>query len=341
MKDKQQAIFSQCIYCLKNKKKLEFNKEHVLQKSFGKFKNALTLENEVCRECNQSFGNEIDRILGRDSFESFCRLKYGIKHPEEAKDISYERLIITIPEEGQGDWAGVKVGYKPESLYLLSQLGFLQKNTEKYIYFTLLELKKGLHLKTHDIDKKADVKIVSNNKEEKRQLIAFLKDLKIPLGKEKEFTPIKTYDGKVEVKVEFAIDDILLRGIAKIGFNYMAWKCGGKFALKDDFNEIREYIQHGKLEPKRRDEIIKPSTEPFLADDSYKMRRFAHILCVQWDYYKRHIIAQVCIFNTITYTILLAENYSGIYQNIKSCHCYDLKNLEVKELQVINRDMLI
>ena len=97
------------IYCLEENEKYSFNTEHVIHKSFGMFKRALTLNKEVCRNCNQYFGNNIDRILSRDSYEAFLRLKYEIKPSKEYFHIGNERLIMTIPH-GQGDWTGVKVG---------------------------------------------------------------------------------------------------------------------------------------------------------------------------------------------------------------------------------------
>lgn len=155
----------ECIYCLKDKPEDRFTKEHVLHQSFGHYKSALTLTKEVCHDCNQIFANNIDNKLSRDSFESFCRLKHGIKTSD--KKYPYERIRITYPKEDKSDWAGVKFGYKTNSFYPLSQLGFIEEGTVDYKYFTLSELKKGLHLKDFSIDRKANVKIISKDEEEK------------------------------------------------------------------------------------------------------------------------------------------------------------------------------
>src|SRR5215813_4451267 len=146
-----------CIYCLEDKQsKDDFNKEHVLQESFGKFKGALTLTGEVCKVCNQYFGDGIDRILSRDSFEAFLRLRYGIKSSKEYSDILYNRLTITIPK-GQDEWTGVKVVYQPPSVHLPPQVGFLRQNTRDHVYFTLPEIEKGLALDNLDVDKGSEV----------------------------------------------------------------------------------------------------------------------------------------------------------------------------------------
>jgi hypothetical protein len=59
-----------CIYCLHDVPPEGFNTEHVILEAFGKFKSNLTLNKVVCRACNQFFGDHIDRILARDSFEA-------------------------------------------------------------------------------------------------------------------------------------------------------------------------------------------------------------------------------------------------------------------------------
>ena len=62
-----------CIYCLVDKEANCFIKvEHVIPQSFGLFKNNLTLKC-VCDVCNQFFGDNLEMIMGRDSFEGLFR----------------------------------------------------------------------------------------------------------------------------------------------------------------------------------------------------------------------------------------------------------------------------
>lgn len=343
MTTKKQSNTYKCLYCLEENPKSEFNKEHVLQKSFGNFQGALTLTNEVCEKCNKYFANDIDRILGRDSYEAYLRLLYGIKQPEEAGDIPYERLTIAISKEGQDEWAGVKVAYQPPHIHPLPQLGFRQKSSGDYIYFTLSEIKKGLDLDGLNIDRKADVKIISNKKEEWDKLVSFLNKMGIPLESTRDFIttiPFQTKEGKIPVKMEFHMDDSLVRGIAKVGFNYMAKMCGATFALKDDFNPVRQFIRYGELPPSELRETIKPSSQPFLANESFKHRRPGHILLLEWDITRRHVLARVSLFNSITWTSMLAKNFSGIFREIKSCHFYNIQNHVVKPLPGFNRELV-
>jgi hypothetical protein len=339
VRNKEQSEICKCIYCLTENTKLSFNKEHVLHKSFGKFQKALSLTREVCKNCNAYFGDNIDRVLGRDSFEAILRLRYGIKPSKEYSDIPYNRLTITVPE-GNGDWTGVKVVYLPPSVHMLPQLGFPRKGTGDYIYFTLPEVEKGIQVDNFDVKNGSKVKIIANAKDEYEKLISFLRKSNIPMGTEREFSPVKLDDGKLNVKVEFIIDTILARGIAKIGFNYMAKMCGSTFACKDDFNRIRQFIRYEKLPPGELRETIEPSRQPLLANDDFNRRRFGHILLVEWDITRRHVLARVSLFNSIAWTIILARDVSGIFREIKSCHFYDIQHRVVKQWQVFSRELV-
>lgn len=77
---------STCIYCKKEKALDEFDTEHVIQQSLGKFENNLTLHC-VCKECNQFFGDSIDLIFGRDSIEALLRYHHRIKSIEDISDL--------------------------------------------------------------------------------------------------------------------------------------------------------------------------------------------------------------------------------------------------------------
>jgi hypothetical protein len=217
MNNAEQLEAAKCIYCLTEKPRSAFDTEHVLPRSFGNFKGALTLTFEVWKSCNSHFGGTTDRILSRDSYEAFLRLRYGIKPVNEYHHLPYSRLMITIPD-GQGDWSGVKVAYQPPYARLIPQLGFRLKKTGEYRYFTLSEIKRGITIDDFDVDEGAEVKVISSTHNEYEELISFLKSSNIPLGTERKFSAVKLEDGKLNVNIEFIIDTIrhfqyLLRSI--------------------------------------------------------------------------------------------------------------------------------
>jgi HNH endonuclease len=56
----------ECIYCTAIRP-LDFPKEHVVPKAFGRFRNSLTLDC-VCDECNTFFGRELEVFLNSHRF---------------------------------------------------------------------------------------------------------------------------------------------------------------------------------------------------------------------------------------------------------------------------------
>lgn len=234
----------------------------------------------------------------------------------------------------------MKVAYQHPSVRLIPQLGFPRKDTGGYVYFTLSEIKKGLELDNLNVGNGIEVKIIANTKDEYEELISFLKEINMPFGEERKFSSIKLDNGKLNVNIEFIIDTILARGVAKIGFNYMANMCGGTFACHDDFNMIRQFIRYDKTPLGELRETIEPSNQPILEDESSNRRRLGHILGLMWDIKRRHVLAKVSLFNSITWTVMLAKDFSGIFREIKSGHFYDIQNLTVNQRPVIPREQI-
>ena len=67
-----------CIFCLEGDPAEGFNTEHVIPRAFGTFENNLTLTDMVCRSCNQFFGDNLELIFARDSFEAYDRILHGL-----------------------------------------------------------------------------------------------------------------------------------------------------------------------------------------------------------------------------------------------------------------------
>jgi len=102
-----------CIYCVLDKPSSAFSKtEHVLPEAFGRFRNNLTLNDTVCDDCNQFFGNTIDLYLARDTPDGFRRLVLGYRPPEEFKSLG-KASTMTF-RVGSGPFAGAFVKQKPE-----------------------------------------------------------------------------------------------------------------------------------------------------------------------------------------------------------------------------------
>ena len=69
---------NQCIYC--RELNLKYSDEHVIPRSFGTFGcDTLTLNDSVCSDCNQLFGDTIENKLARKTIiGTKYRYEYGL-----------------------------------------------------------------------------------------------------------------------------------------------------------------------------------------------------------------------------------------------------------------------
>lgn len=91
-----------CIYCTITKEAHQFNTEHVIPKALGTFgTNTPTLNNLVCKGCNEKLGKDIDLVLSRDSFEAHNRFKWGILDISKFNGNKYGQNTVYIIKEGK------------------------------------------------------------------------------------------------------------------------------------------------------------------------------------------------------------------------------------------------
>jgi len=94
----------ECIYCRRSLAAQEFTREHVLSRAFGPFADAPTLLNMVCGDCNQFFGDHLERRVARGAFEGLLRYQRGAKAPDrEMLRLPY--VEFTLPEGQRGQCA--------------------------------------------------------------------------------------------------------------------------------------------------------------------------------------------------------------------------------------------
>ena len=94
--DTVSAMTPTCIYCLNAKPLGDFDTEHVIPQSFGTFEpDNLTLEQTVCRDCNNRMGRRLEEFLGRDSYEGI--LGYKVKDWKEGP--GFPEGVLPVPVE--------------------------------------------------------------------------------------------------------------------------------------------------------------------------------------------------------------------------------------------------
>lgn len=99
-----------CQYCVIEKNSSEFNVEHVLPRSFGTFKQNLTLIDKVCISCNKMFGDKIEIALARNTLAGVRRYMTGIRKPNEFRP-SMAKFLTVILDEQRLDKLQLKLAY--------------------------------------------------------------------------------------------------------------------------------------------------------------------------------------------------------------------------------------
>ena len=120
-----------CVYCVEDKPLSSFTKvEHVMPQSFGLFTNNFTLVNIVCDDCNQYFGDNLEIVMARDTFEGASRFKFDLKTPKEFKSLGKQsRMRIKIAEgECKGAYAYREYSKEQDKIVIkpVPQIGFLK-----------------------------------------------------------------------------------------------------------------------------------------------------------------------------------------------------------------------
>lgn len=326
-----------CIYCLKKKKKSEFNVEHVIPESFGTFgTNTYTLHGqEVCRECNSYFGDKFELILGRGTIEGDLRFQLGLKKAKEYQSIGKKsKTIMQVPD---GVWKGIWATkyYSSEYNGLLSvplpQVCFFKKDSDVPECFLLKDIpnKEELENKGYDLNKPGSIRIPVNDLTE---IIPILKEKGINLKIEGEIGETTGYYKKAFDVIE-NIDNLKFRIMAKIAFNYFTYHENKSFILQKDFDTIRNFIRYGN---KPNYQIVILSKERIhLLPSLGKGTPIGHRITVNWAIDQSSIVATVSLFNISSYVISIAINCQDKSRQIKRGHFFDPFGEQIIELSTI------
>jgi hypothetical protein len=106
--------------------------------------------------------------------------------------------------------------------------------------------------------------------------------------------------------------------VGKIAFNYLAWRMGPDFVRGRSFNPIREYIRYGT---DAGYPLVNVLDRPILFEDTMASRQtVGHLVTATWTPDNQHIVGQVSLFNAITYGVILARDYAGVWLPVVSGH---------------------
>ncbi len=305
-----------------------------MSEAFGTFDTNFTLLQTVCRSCNQHFGDNLERIFARDSFEAFDRIKHGLKPSREIAGLPQDRLTFTVALTGE--WYGLRlrlvVSDGSKAVEPVPQVGLPKKGDRGWTYLTEAELADTKRNLPSECDSQGQVRIVAPSARVQQRLIGLLSERGITFREKGLFPPPNLDLGEIEIYVNHKIDPVVKRCIAKIVFNYLAHATSREFALHPTFDMTRSYIRYGGSPGYP---IVLADDRPILADDRRTLRQTdGHLVTINWTADRRHVVGQLSLFNRVTYRVSLAQNFSGLWRQIRSGHHFDLGTRRISPLTV-------
>jgi len=324
----------QCIYCLKEGNDNDFTHgEHVIPEAFGKFKNNFVLRKIVCNECNQYFGDNLETDFARDTYEGgIARYEYKIKKPCDLKSIGKRSRIKIRILEGFFKGAYAYREYVPQKgqicLSPLPQVGFLKADSSGYDYFLLDEIPGAVFFNDSLYNINNSMGFVILGCDHKTAADALKrKGFSLRTGENRDSFCIQPGSHRVYGKG----DRTIMRAIAKIGFNYLAYWEGAAFVLQNAFDPIRKYIRTGEQSDYPIASISKTAILP--EERVSGLRKLGHIIVTHWMFDGASPFVFISIFNWTCYAICLAKNFSGEKRNIARGHFFNLQDKKIVTLK--------
>lgn len=299
-----------CIYCLNQKPRSEFNREHVISRFMGTYENAYILGNQqVCKACNSFFCDNIENAVSFDSLEGLLRIEHRPTPIHTDRAIGRTRLKI----KGQNDiFDGLTMfaSSNPESqnnlkIEIAPAVGIiLDDEARKYEYFSI------------DSIPECDDAIRERLQNCKQPFVTFGYEESIVTAAltQKDYDLSKaTYTGNLtlsqvtsetslETLINCKVDSILSRLAAKNIFNYLCYAYGKDFVLQSCFDNFRNFIRTGN-----HSESIKMIINNGGLRNIPGLVENCHVVGTGWSIIKEQIYlcGFVSWFNSITYTFAL------------------------------------
>jgi len=289
----------------------------------------------VCDDCNQYFGDNLEIVMARDTFEGASRFEFGLKNPKEFKSLGKRsRMTIKIVE---GDFRGA-YAYKEYSkeqdrivIKPVPQIGFLKNEPAEYEYYLLDQIPHKSYLDKNGFDMKHPraIRVFGIDVDTVRKILSE-KGIKFEYQGEKG--PSENLNGDWLCEVEGLIDSTIFRTVAKIAFNYLACWEGRDFLLNQHFDPTRRFIRYGR-QPNYP--LVRIDENPILGDEPVVgRRRLGHIVTVNWAADGVSIVSHISLFNWASYRISLATNLLNKQRNIRRGHFFNVNSRGILDLEV-------
>lgn len=281
----------------------------------------------VCKSCNDFFGRELDQVLARDSFEAVLRYYYGLKSQAKLHELGLTRITFRLPETC-GDLSGAKMrlDFDEEGTIAryLAQVRIRNKKEKKNEFLTIDELKRiAEDTAIYDLREMAIVgQLGPKHDLLQSKLQELLEDLGLPfIHGNVETSETEMISG---IQIIAIFDVIMQRAIAKIAFNYMSTileTVSQELIYADDFDTVRSFIRSGAVP---EFEVVSISKRNLLRADQ---ATHGHLVTLEAGRKsgRQKFIGHVALFNTLTWQVILADNYRGLHYDVDSAHYWDLE----------------
>jgi len=316
-----------CIYC-RSREDGKFPREHVVPRSFGSFRDALTLAC-VCGVCNRSFGRELETPFARESAESIARFWHGVRDQESAMRTSQ----ATARVNDAGLRQGAKVLLRPNAsrngidLEYVAQVAFRKNSSEEWKWYTPEELDRDV---IRQLEAGSELKYFVRSRAEEEQLRLRLQELGLPPTKSvrrQVFPP----EAEIKTHVKCIFDLRMARCVAKIAFNYLAYALeeNSQLLLRKEFNPIRDFVHTG-AQPLHS--VVQFSSHPAL-DRPKNEGAFVvgHMLGIDWAP-NGSIVCELSLFNAMAYRVVICNRYGGLWFPLGIAHAFDFRTKKVSKV---------
>jgi hypothetical protein len=324
-----------CLYCPATNEGPFPNKEHVLPQSFGKFEGRegnLILRN-VCSECNAYFGRYLEQHFGRDTLDAYFRLLSGVKPAEEAAEVGGRRLTFHINDPGReshGSW--MTLTYNPEREIVMdapAQVAFRGREETEWRWYLERDLTEAKLPEFRTCQFR-----IYGSQESVARIAGRMEALGLSPEKSLWTDRSEEQHPTVEmVEIRYEIDDIVLRTVSKIAFNYLAYVTEERvpgFVRREEFAAIRAFIRHGTQPGWNPVSIGAANVQ--LGDTRTLRITTGHVLVAAWPDPRSVPIGNVSLFNQITYVVRFTDRVPGIWWELDSGHYFDIQKHEVRKM---------
>lgn len=318
-----------CVYCGARGESVSFNREHVLQQGFGRFRDALVLHDLVCEACNSLFSRTIDLALTRDGLEGLERYMWGIKDAADVQSFRYGSLRVTSQDKDNFQGAMIRFGSAEDefSARIQPSAAVRLREGDGFASFSESEILSGIWV-SDAVDPQRGVKLFGDE-ESMLRMKAALENQGVKL----DFAAFERPASRSEstFRLEYAPSDAIRRGVAKIAFNYLAYRQGGDLVRLPAFDPIRSFVRCGQ-EPDRPP-VFTHTEMPFSSSAPDGYVPVVHWISLETHSDHRNLLGVVSLFGAITHTIILAEDYDGPWFDLPVAHLYNVKQMTATEVQ--------